>query len=607
MASLTAILLITTMLPNSILIPTATVQAAEDTTWTVINYSTMTDADLSAEDLALIHEDNWLNNDIANERGKTLATLTLDDFLSYVILRKSWSNINSIPDSIKFMTNLQELEFSGNGLTSLPESIGNLTKLWQLDCSYNQLTSLPKSIWNITNLAVLTCRDNQLTSLPESIGNLTNLISLDCSQNSLRNLPDSIGNLTNLTYLDCTLTNITSLPDSIGNLTKPTSLNCANNGLTSLPESIGNLTKLTSLNFSNNRLTSLPESIGNLANLNRLFFSKNNLTSLPDSIGNLTKLTSLNFSNNRLTSLPESIGNTTNLWTLDCSYNQLTSLPDSIGNLTKLSNFDASCNFLTSIPSNLISKTYTYNFIDTSTAKNQLSLINSTAINVNKQEKLNLSNAITKTYGTMTMSQAVVNQLQVVADDPTIIDSTGTALKAGTTNIRLQLPNNPDGNIHGITQTSIKVTVLSTALSDGGDVTVTFTQPDTLELIVMSNSFDFGEVTGLSTDEVLGVDVRVKSSLPYDLNIRATDDFHNRVIPTASVIKTNKLGISFDAGGLSKLGSKNVFTNLVTNAPDTSAQVDVFKMHTLGFDLSETVGYKAGDYELPLEIVAIQK
>ena len=41
-------------------------------TWTVVDYAAMTDDDLSAEDKALMHEDNWLNNYVAGQKGKTL-------------------------------------------------------------------------------------------------------------------------------------------------------------------------------------------------------------------------------------------------------------------------------------------------------------------------------------------------------------------------------------------------------------------------------------------------------------------------------------------------------------------------------------------------------
>ena len=77
-------------------------------TWTVVNYSTMTDSQLSAADKALMHEDNWLNNYVATQRGKTLATLTLADFLSIGELTKINSSITTIPPSIKFIKSLKE-------------------------------------------------------------------------------------------------------------------------------------------------------------------------------------------------------------------------------------------------------------------------------------------------------------------------------------------------------------------------------------------------------------------------------------------------------------------------------------------------------------------
>ena len=106
-----------------------------------------------------------------------------------------------IPDSIKYLTNLEALSLPGHKLTSLPDSLGNLTNLKTLGLGSNQLTSLPDWIVNLTNLIFLDLSGNQLTSLPDSLGNLTNLKRLYLSDNQLTSLPKSIGNLTNLTLI----------------------------------------------------------------------------------------------------------------------------------------------------------------------------------------------------------------------------------------------------------------------------------------------------------------------------------------------------------------------------------------------------------------------
>ena len=152
-------------------------------------------------------------------------------------------------------------------LNSLPENIGNLPNLQDLLLSYNNITSLPKSIGNLSSLTRLYLDDNKLTSLPESIGNLTNLKRFALCCNDLTSLPESIGKLTNLL-----------------------AFHLGNNKLVSLPESIGNLSKLKMLILRSNQLRSLPESIGNLSNLQELYLRYNQINILPKSVENLSRI-----------------------------------------------------------------------------------------------------------------------------------------------------------------------------------------------------------------------------------------------------------------------------------------------------------------------------
>ena len=215
---------------------------------------------------------------------------------------------------------LQVLRLSRLGLTYVPKSLGQLTQLTELNLSGNQLTSMPESLGQLTQL--------------------TNLTRLDLSSNQLTSMPKSLGQLTNLTWLNLSGNQLTGMPESLGQLTNLTRLNLSGNQLTSMPESLGQLTNLTWLNLSGNQLTSMPESLGQLTNLTWLDLSGNQLTGMPKSLGQLTNLTELDLSGNQLTSMPESLGQLTNLTELDLSGNQLTSMPESLGQLTKLTRLD---------------------------------------------------------------------------------------------------------------------------------------------------------------------------------------------------------------------------------------------------------------------------
>ncbi|MCB2262533.1 MAG: hypothetical protein LGR52_06275 [Candidatus Thiosymbion ectosymbiont of Robbea hypermnestra] len=60
-------------------------------------------------------------------------------------------------------------------LTELPESLTRLTQLWNLDLSGNRLTTLPESLSQLAQLKLLVLSGNQLTTLPESLIRLDNL------------------------------------------------------------------------------------------------------------------------------------------------------------------------------------------------------------------------------------------------------------------------------------------------------------------------------------------------------------------------------------------------------------------------------------------------
>ena len=61
--------------------------------------------------------------------------------------------VGAVPASIGSLTNLLDLDMSGNDLTALPAELGNLTKLVSLDLSDNELTAVPSEIGNLTNIA----------------------------------------------------------------------------------------------------------------------------------------------------------------------------------------------------------------------------------------------------------------------------------------------------------------------------------------------------------------------------------------------------------------------------------------------------------------------
>jgi Leucine-rich repeat (LRR) protein len=76
------------------------------------------------------------------------------------------------------------LDLRGKGLNSLPDSIGELTELEILVLDSNQLASLPDWIGQLRNLRTLSLYNNRLDSLPESVWQLDNLRTQRSGNNS---------------------------------------------------------------------------------------------------------------------------------------------------------------------------------------------------------------------------------------------------------------------------------------------------------------------------------------------------------------------------------------------------------------------------------------
>ncbi len=271
---------------------------------------------------------------------------------SRLIFRRS--ELSTLPREIAQLTNLTQLDLSGNNLPYLRREIGQLVNLTQLNLSRNKLATLPHEIGRLTNLTQLDLSDNKLTTLPMEIGQFKRLTELNLSANGLTTLPREVCQLDNLTVLDLSGNKLTNLPVEIAQLTNLTQLNLTGNNLTSLPREIGHVTNLDYLNLSGNSLTTLPREIGQLDHMQFLDLKSNNLVNLVPEIGHLINLTQLNLRNNQLTALPPEIGELTNLTQLNLRNNQLTALPPEIGKLVNLNQLSLYGNNLTKLPAEIV-------------------------------------------------------------------------------------------------------------------------------------------------------------------------------------------------------------------------------------------------------------
>ncbi|GHJ47604.1 hypothetical protein Cs7R123_49460 [Catellatospora sp. TT07R-123] len=258
-----------------------------------------------------------------------------------------------LPDWLPDLPRLTSLDLRRQQLTSLPRVFGYLTGLAQLHLDSNRLSELPPWLDLLTGLTTLSVRNNQLTALPAGIGRLTALTTLNLEHNQLAELPAGIGAMTALTTLNLEHNQLTALPESIGRLTGLTTLDLERNQLAALPDSIGDLAGLTALDLSFNSLTALPGTTGGLTGLLTLDLQSNQLRELPPGFGRLTRLTRLDLRHNRLRGLPEEIGDLARLQRLDVQHNRLRDLPERLGELSQLAKLDVGHNFLDALPAGL--------------------------------------------------------------------------------------------------------------------------------------------------------------------------------------------------------------------------------------------------------------
>ena len=225
---------------------------------------------------------------------------------------------------------VKEVYFMGFNLNSLPDSMQYMSSLRSLNVSFNQLAILPESIGNLSALQSLDASHNQLTILPEIVGSLSALQSLDASYNQLTILPETVGSLSVLRLLDISFNRLTILPETIGNLSALQTLYMSDNELTALPETIQNLTGLERLDVSSNLLTAIPASIGKLSHLKELNVCENQLKTLPKEVQALKKLERLDIDGNQIREFPAQILALHNLKALDLSSLSLHQLPANI-------------------------------------------------------------------------------------------------------------------------------------------------------------------------------------------------------------------------------------------------------------------------------------
>jgi leucine-rich repeat protein SHOC2 len=122
-----------------------------------------------------------------------------------------------------------------------------------------QLDSLPDDIGCLSQLEKLSVRQNNLSSLPSTIGGLSSLQWLHLADNRLFDLPVEFGSLSHLTFLNLDANHFTTVPDCLASLKMLASLSMKLNKITRLSdEMILDLARLNKLDLRDTAITERP-------------------------------------------------------------------------------------------------------------------------------------------------------------------------------------------------------------------------------------------------------------------------------------------------------------------------------------------------------------
>ncbi|WMV26227.1 hypothetical protein MTR67_019612 [Solanum verrucosum] len=254
------------------------------------------------------------------------------------------SEIRELPLSIiHIQPHLTELDLSCmKNLVSFPSSICKLKGLVKLDVSFcSKIESLPEEIGDLENLETLDARDTLISQPPSSIIRLNKLKSLNFAKQTTGDgvffvFPHVNEGLHSLEILNLSYCNLIDggLPEDIGSLSSFQKLNLSGNKFEHLPQSLAQLGSLLSLDLSECwRLKEflgvyVAEGLCSLEDLDLSFCSIIDEGLLED-IGSISSLKQLNLRGNNFQYLPRSIAQLGALEYLDLSdCKKLTQLPE---------------------------------------------------------------------------------------------------------------------------------------------------------------------------------------------------------------------------------------------------------------------------------------
>lgn len=159
-----------------------------------------------------------LMNNTRKEMPTGKPPLWFTELVSLKKLRLTGCGLEAIPDVVREMKKLEELDISINSIVEIPEWISELENLKTLFLSGNRIIDVNKVSQQECRLERLDLVSNKITAFDVNYQNLKRLKHLDLSNNKIEILSDDMGRLASLEYLFLDLNQIIKIPKTFSEL-----------------------------------------------------------------------------------------------------------------------------------------------------------------------------------------------------------------------------------------------------------------------------------------------------------------------------------------------------------------------------------------------------
>ncbi len=274
----------------------------------------------------------------------------------------SYSNLTSIPETVRDNSNLKILNLSGNPLKQLPVWLRDLSSLETI--MLNDVTTLNtrasfEVLKNCKSLKKIIWQRGKLTYIPQNFTKCDSLIEVDFSKNAIVKIP-ILSEILHVKILNFESNLLDSLDESFSKFQNLATLNIAFNpgannnynhkilkeitslktlvtgGLHTVPISLSELDFLTHLTIKKSKITSLPSNFFKLINLKSIHVSNCtylNASEFIDDIATLPLLKALTIDNSGFERIPININKLQSLTSLSIINTCISHVPNTLSSM----------------------------------------------------------------------------------------------------------------------------------------------------------------------------------------------------------------------------------------------------------------------------------